>query len=401
MSNLQAHFLEADAIRKAVFDGLERDQWKGWDPFDGLASPFFRPLLARQNNTVMRWLGILLLQAVKRSPVNLRPMLKIPRQENPMTWAAGLLGFLEGAQRNRTASPDFVEKACGRLLALADAETALWGYPFPWGAKAFYLNPGDPNLVISSLCLRALAKAAIFADGKTTQTAVWKEHYRKALPHLFRLFYKPEAGYFSYVTHAPVLVHNANLFGVEAALHAEAIGIALPAPQAEQVQQALQKTLSQQAASGRWAYGAQPHHQWCDNFHTAYNLVALDHIHRLSPHKTIPPAVERGLAFYRAHAFTAAGEARYYDNRTWPLETHSAAVALICLKTMAEGNWMEKEEAQRQALAVWTALKKGAYLGNGNFAYRRGRWIKTGTVFNRWTQSWVYYALESLLSLCS
>ena len=55
----------------------ERADWAGWDPYDALNSPFAPAL------TLGRPLGRrLLTQAVKTSPVNLRPLLRIPRERD-------------------------------------------------------------------------------------------------------------------------------------------------------------------------------------------------------------------------------------------------------------------------------------------------------------------------------
>lgn len=392
---------EINTTKEAVFHWLEQEQWKGWDPFDGLASPYFKGVLTSRNASIQKWLGVILLQAVKRSPFNLRPLLKIPRQENPMTWASGLLGVLERWQRGEKSSLLFIKNTAQKLVDLSDSKTSLWGYPFPWAAKAFYLKPGEPNLVLSSLCLRALAKAILVLEDGTEQIQIWKSHYQKAVNNLFQIFYKPSEGYFSYVAHETVLVHNANFFGIEAVFYLKPLGIEISTQQEERAKKALQKTLSAQSPLGHWSYGTKLHHQWCDNFHTAYNLVALANIYRLTQETHIPPAIQKGLAFYLAHAFTSDGKARYYENQTWPVETHSSAAALICLWEMTKGGWLRREEAQAQAQKIWEALKKRAYLGNGKFIYREGRLWKVRTVFNRWTQSWIYYGLESLFSLFS
>src|SRR4051794_15825566 len=52
----------------------EAEAWESWDPFDALASPLLRRL--PNGRPLPRQLAI---QGVKRSPVNLRPILRIPR----------------------------------------------------------------------------------------------------------------------------------------------------------------------------------------------------------------------------------------------------------------------------------------------------------------------------------
>src|SRR5512135_2042278 len=65
---------------------LVRTHYTGYDPFDGLAS-FLRPLTLRR-----RFLEQLLLQGVRRTPLNLRPVIGIKPHTSPIG-----MGFLASA----------------------------------------------------------------------------------------------------------------------------------------------------------------------------------------------------------------------------------------------------------------------------------------------------------------
>lgn len=364
-----------DQTATAVFNSCAKADWKGYDPFDGLTSPLLKKFLQQ------RWSRLFSLQLVKRFPFNLRPWLGIKPQENAMTWVALVSGALEAYGRGETSKMDFIQKGIDRIWSLQTKGTGLWGYPFPWQSKAFYLPAGEPNLVLSALCLRALAKEKQH-----------REQCRRSAESLYKTFYKKEVGYFSYVAHEPVLVHNANLFG------AESLAWFLPEKK-ERIETAVQKSLMAQADSGRWAYGDRPHHQWCDNFHTAYNLIALNNIYSIFKWEPIATAIRRGLNYYLTHAFTEEGKPRYYDNRITPMETHGAAVALICFKEMVRGGWMEPAKGQEWTKKIVATLKGDFYLGDGKFLYRKGRVFTDRTVFTRWTQAWVYYGLEAAKTL--
>src|SRR5258708_16294397 len=75
----------ASRLPSKIISALERlDSWiesehfRGWDPHDALNSPLIRRL-TQQN----RFAGILCLQLLKRSPLNLRPLPPIPKNSNP------------------------------------------------------------------------------------------------------------------------------------------------------------------------------------------------------------------------------------------------------------------------------------------------------------------------------
>ena len=56
----------------------EKENFKGWDPYDGLNSKFF------QATPLKDWdfARLLWIQAFKRSPINLRKLFNVPNQYN-------------------------------------------------------------------------------------------------------------------------------------------------------------------------------------------------------------------------------------------------------------------------------------------------------------------------------
>src|SRR6266545_3499717 len=67
---------------------LEEDSYRGYDPYDALESPLFRlPLLRRR---MARLAGQ---QLLRRLPLNVRPLLGIPKGYNPVTLALALQGY--------------------------------------------------------------------------------------------------------------------------------------------------------------------------------------------------------------------------------------------------------------------------------------------------------------------
>src|SRR5882672_2820762 len=76
---------------RETFVLAERRHWRGYDPYDALLSPLARwPLLG--NSRLFR---LALTQAVKRLPINLRPLLGIKGGINPKALAL----FLSAAAR--------------------------------------------------------------------------------------------------------------------------------------------------------------------------------------------------------------------------------------------------------------------------------------------------------------
>src|SRR5574342_735791 len=69
-------------LDKAISQLLEyckRNNWAGWDPFDGLSGRVFSVLPFTNNRTAR----LIFIQSFKRSPLHLRPIFLVPREQNP------------------------------------------------------------------------------------------------------------------------------------------------------------------------------------------------------------------------------------------------------------------------------------------------------------------------------
>ena len=86
----------------------------------------------------------------------------------------------------------------------------------------------------------------------------------------------------------------------------------------------------------RGLYGDGDKQQWIDNFHTGYNLCALDAIGRDLETDEFRPQLARGFDFYRAHFFREDGAARYFHDRTYPIDIHCVAQSIITLVTLRD-----------------------------------------------------------------
>ena len=77
---------------------LVQERFRGYDPYDALTSPLFRLPILRSS----KWFRIAGEQALKRSPLNLRPLLRIPKGYNPVTLAL----VLEASAHRALAEPE-------------------------------------------------------------------------------------------------------------------------------------------------------------------------------------------------------------------------------------------------------------------------------------------------------
>ena len=124
----------------------EKEQYKGWDPYDGLNSKIFRALpLKHWDFARLAWI-----QVFKRSPVNFRKLFLVPKQHNSKGVALFLLGYCrlyESAVKGKTdfgTVEELLEMIKYTAQLLLDLKVdgfsgACWGYNFDWQARRLFL----------------------------------------------------------------------------------------------------------------------------------------------------------------------------------------------------------------------------------------------------------------------
>ena len=194
-----------DALAALEAWGSARD-WRGSDPYDGLnatrlTSPLVRSRRGRQ----------ILTQAVKRSPLDLRPLLGI----RPAHSAAALAQVVSAYARYRflptEEAPSKLADAISELEGLRSTEFAepCWGYHFDVQTRVFFYPKAAPNTIATSFAGLALLDAF-----ETTQERRLLELAEGAGDFFMRHIPPTEAehgAYFGYLARDRTPIHNANL----------------------------------------------------------------------------------------------------------------------------------------------------------------------------------------------
>jgi hypothetical protein len=361
-------------------------QWAGYDPYDALTSG----LLVRTPLARSRIARIALIQFLKRSPVNLRPLLGIRAQQNPKALALFLRYYLGQARAGDEGARANAAHLAARLLELRSPGLpySCWGYSFPWQTRRDLVPSFAPNLVCTTFVATALLDAYEAGLGTECLTAATSAgHYI-----LQELYWHDEdrAGFAYPLPGVRVPIHNANFLG--AALLCR---LARTTADAAAVQAALRVTrysASVQRSDGSWAYGLGPTQQWVDNFHTGYNLCALWSIGRDLATEEFDDALRRGYRFYVSHFFTRRGAPKYFHDRTYPIDIHCAAQSLMTL--MALRHLDPRSEELARTVLDWTMTHM--WDRRGFFYYRVLRALTIRTPYMRWSQAWMLLALGGL-----
>lgn len=381
--------LQLEHVRQSVLDRCRRDDYAGYDPFDLLNSRVFQALpLRRWELARLAWL-----QLGKRSPLNMRRLLLVPRARNPKGVALFVLGLCEDYQR--TGHPGHLEEAVALghwlLSAACDLEQwrhRCWGYHFDWQARAFYVPKGTPNIITTTYVARAL-----WSVGKLAGVAAFAEASIDAARFMRRSLLSNQDGrpFLAYIPGERAFVHNASLWGAAWCVQAgresgDAQGVEVGLDVARH-------SVACQAADGSWRYGTLPHHGFIDGFHTGYNLEALHLIRSTTDEDWLDRSIGRGLDYYNAKLFEADGTPKYYSTSLYPIDLHSFSQAVIVLLRVCGGS----DAADRAERVMHRAIELLYRPDAGVFAYQRGRWMLNRVNYMRWTQAWAYLALTALL----
>jgi hypothetical protein len=387
----------------------QANNWAGYDPYDALNSkligylPFLNFRLSR----------IGLTQFLKRSPLNLRPLLLIPKTENPKAIALFLMSFLKleklGLLDNKELIPLMIQKLINlrspsNLINPSNLSREMgslfhrdpknrywcWGYSFPWQTRTILVPRSAPNLVCTSFVANALLD--LYEDNYESR---YLDMATSSAEYILNNLYWEDGNSvaaFSYpLPSLPSKTHNANFLG--AALLTRAYNISGEKKFLAPALKVARFSASKQHDDGSWDYGESSTQHWVDNFHTGYNLCALRSICQYAGTPEFEARIHRGFEFYRKHFFRGDGAPKYFHDRTYPIDIHSVAqsiITLLAFKDLGENN-------VSLALSVFGWAMANMWDEQGYFYYQVFPFFTSRIPYMRWSQAWMLLALSTLL----
>src|SRR5256884_2964027 len=314
-----------------------RDLWKwcraqglaGYDPYDALNSRLFQATPFKNSRTAR----LVWTQFHKRSPINFRSLVGIPRERNAKAMALFALAALADFRRDPTKENEVeARELLDDLIwmSLKGFRGAAWGYNFDWQSRSFFAPRGTPTIVPTAFAARALCEAAeVLARDEYLPFA--RTICDFILNDLNRSEEAKDEVCFSYSPLDRTRVFNASLLAAEALA-----SVGKLTGEASLIDWALQATryvIRRQREDGSWAYGADNYQSWNDNFHTAFVLSSLSRILQAlaaEPEKEFTAetqsaqrsrrefaeqaegALRRGYEFWRERFFLGNGWPKYF-----------------------------------------------------------------------------------------
>ena len=370
-------------------DYCEKEQFKGYDPFDGLNSSLFQsiPLLSRNKYVRLAWL-----QFFKRSPLNFRKIAGIRKEYNPKAIGLFLSSYVIlyrslPSIENRKRIDDFIQKL--KELKSSGYSGDCWGYNFDWQAKAFFQPKGTPTIVATTFIANALLDAyEQLGQSELLESAVSSCHF--ILNDLNRNYDNAGDFAFSYSPLDKSVVYNASFLG--ARLLCRVYKHNGNKQFLEAARSSIRYCCKKQKQDGSWSYGNYHFHQWIDNFHTGYNLECLADYRTHTGSDEFDIYLQKGFDYYIRTFFREDGASLYYHDQLYPIDIHAPSQLILTLSHMNKLN--EYHELATNVLK-WTINKMQST--DGSFKYQINKWGKSSISYMRWSQAWMFLALTTFL----
>lgn len=377
----------------------EKEDFKGWDPYDGLNSKVFKAIPGFNKSALFR---LVMIQAFKRLPINLRPLALVPKQYN----AKGIGLFLSGycnlwhAVDNR---PDLADKLGakeeleGRINQLSelllnlrskgDYHGACWGYNFDWQARRIFLFPAyTPTVVATNFCASALMEAYEITKNKkyldiATSSAgfVMKDLHRARYKDGFLFSYSPLPGNDT--------VFNASLLGSR--LLSYCYKYTGNKDYLDAAKRSIKACCAGQKESGAWVYGMLPLQSWVDSFHTGYNLDALADFRTITGDNSFDKYIENGYQYYIKKFFEEDGTPKYYDNKMYPIDIHCPGQLAVTVSRM---NLWKKDKVLVDKVLNWAI--DNMQDKKGYFYYQLKPGWSSKISYMRWSNAFMFNAMS-------
>lgn len=374
----------------------EAEGYRGWDPYDGLSSAIFQRTPLKYSSMAR----LITIQACKRSRVNLRPLLRVPKQYN----AKGLGLFLSGycniynLAKNGDCRFGTLEEIRKKIDEIAELllrfqstgySGACWGYGFDWQSRAFFLPSNTPTVVATSFVVDALFSAfEITRNSAYLNAAVSAGDF--VTKDLNRVLKGGDGFMFSYSPMDRRAVYNATLLGTK--ILSQIYSYTRDLELKDLACASAKAVCALQNEDGSFPHSDQVGQRWRDSFHTGFKIEALAAYQELCCDDQFRLNIERGFEYWLDSYFEhESGFAYYYDRNQSPtlVDLHCAAQALPTIYKLGK---IGEAGSLFDRIAQWPIDNMRSE--RGYFYFQRTGPYVNRTPYMRWPNAWMFYGLS-------
>lgn len=382
----------------------ETQNYAGWDPYDGLNSKIF------QKTSFKRWSlpRLVLIQSFKRSPINFRRLLLVPKEHNAKGIGLFLSGYckiynvqqMNGKEEYGTQH-QILEKIyyLANLLIQMQSEGysgACWGYNFDWQARFQFLFPKYTPTVVAT----TFATSALFEAYEVTKKKEYLATALSSAKFILNDLNKTKYGNDGFIlSYSPLngnnTVINASLLGAKTLIlcyhysrNEELLDTA----------RTIVKTACElQQDDGAWVYGLMPFQNWIDSYHTGYNLEALSFYQKISGDQSFSTNIDKGYKFYISNFFESDGTPIHFIHSKYPIDIHCPGQLFVTMNALNITDVKDLSLADK--VLHWTINNMQSR--KGYFYYQLKRSFSSKIPYMRWSNAFMFNALSNYLLLKS
>lgn len=368
-----------------------KDQnWIGYDPYDGLNSKIIKSFPFFKHHKLFR---LIFLQMNKRSIINFRALLCIKKGRNPKGIGIFLLAVINLYKKNKNKEylsliEQFIEWLKEDIAAGYSGN--CWGYNFDWQSRAFLLTKRIPTVVTTTFICRAFLNLY-----ELTKDEEYLKIARSACDFILNDLNRLEENGMICFSYSPLdyyFVYNAT------ALASSLLGAVYEKTGERALAEAAKKSIDyvvyKQQKNGSWYYGKDEtaHRVGIDSFHTGFILESLKIYTETTGDSDYIDAIKKGLTFYQNNFFLENGAPKYFYNKLYPIDVHSAAQAVITLIKLKDYS-ADMELCDR--IVQW--MIQNMQDEKGYFYYQKRRFYTNKIPYMRWNQAWAFLALSTYM----
>jgi len=368
-----------------LLDHMEKEEFKGFDPYDGLTSPIFKLPVLSTSHTLRFYSQ----QLIKRSGINLRPLLGIKKRLNPVTLGLALQSYAE--LYSATQKEEYKAKALQLISNLKSLSAkgfhgACWGYDFPWEARYATIPAYQPTIVATGIIANGLYEAWTKLQSDPAAELL-SSSADFVLKDLNRQTETDGSFCFSYSPFDKEMVFNASMKGVR--LLSQAYQVNKNNEYITTAQNAVEWVMKHQDPDGAWVYSKRNTGKWVDNYHTGYILDCLETYIRITHDENYLSAMNNGVEYYISNFISDSGQPKFYNNEPYPTDCTAAGQTLLTLTRFNRTDLAKN-------VASW--MHENMQSETGHFYFRKYKTHIEKTDFMRWSDAWMLAGLSTLYS---
>ncbi len=378
-------------MEKSIEDSFEKlrqycetENFRGWDPYDGLNSQVFQAL---QLNRV-KFFRLAWIQFFKRSPINFRKLMLVEKGYNPKGLGLFLTAYCNLYKvENKNEYLKIIRFLADKIIELKTPgySGSCWGYNFDWQSRLTFKPDKTPTVVATAFVSYALMDAYdVTKEQRYLDEAISSCDF--VLNDLNRT-YNDDGFIFSYSPLDQVQVYNASLLGSK--LLARVYSYTKNKKLLEVAKESVNACCAIQREDGAWRFGADSIQTWVDSFHTGYKLEAISEYQKYSGDDSYTENISRGLEYYLNNFFLDDGTPKYYDRKVNPIDIHCPAEFVTAMYRLDK--FSENKTLMEKTLN-WTIDHMQDQ--EGYFYYQINSGVPTKIPYMRWGQAWMMYGLS-------